>query len=606
MTLIILLVTSILGTVGAAKVTTFNSTPGIYFEEYGNIQLYSTNWKLVTYYNLEDFHLEHRLLRVQTKEIEKICLNFKIHKPTRTHPCESQISNIKIILRDIDQNTEILEPKHLRNRRGLINAVGSLSKTLFGTLDEEDAKHYDNQIKKLKVNEDHLLELIRSQTIIIDKTINIFNKTSVDIELEFSNVLDKFDKISQAFNYVVKEVNSSFINLELESTISAITLSLMRYQNTQKAIIDMLLDVKHGTANPLIITPFQLEEALTVIRKNLPPGTTLPISVTQNNLIDLYKVSKTSTNKVNDQIIIETKIPLPVSTTFQAYKVVPFPTIVNDSFVYIKPTTEYLLVDINREKHYPMSSEDLTKCQKHMSNTHLCRITHPILNSNAEQNQCEMRLLKHNPQIPDSCEMRVLKTNTLWIQLTNPNKWLFSFKIPITVDNICGNSIEPLYLQTSGILEISPNCYIRSDEFTLYGHSEKITISNNSYLPSINLTQIFIPEKPNLKLPKMITIKNKDHGAFFEISQDINALKNKENQKISNVDAHDIHHYSFIYIILFLAIAYYSTRAILKCIKTKSKKKEEITENQSETAKTSNETKDITNTNRIPLSSVHI
>lgn len=590
------ILTLILGLANGANVTTFSTTPGIYFEEYGKAQLYSTNWNLVTYYDLDSFNHELILLRDQIAKIEGICNN-----STYIY-CESGIKNLKIILDEIDQNAEILDPSHKRSRRGLINVVGTLSKTLFGTLDEEDAKHYDSQIQNLKKNEDHLLELLKAQTLIVDKTVNLFNKTMSDIQLEFDTIQNKFDKLSQSLNMISKGVNTSILGLEMENAISTVILSLMRYQNTQRAILDMLLDVKHGIPNPSVINPLQLEHMLAIIRKNLPPDTILPISSTSNKLIDLYRLSQTSTNKINNQILIEIKIPLPLSITFQIYKIIPLPTAINNSFVYIKPTTEYLLVTLNRDKHYPIRAEDLNKCIILPRNLHLCKITHPILNSNAKTNHCEMELLKHTLEVPSSCKVNKLKTTTLWVQLSNPNKWLYSLSNPLTVDNICGNNIETLMLKNSGILEISPTCYIRSDELTLYGHSERSSISNKFYLPSINLTEISPIKITNLHLPKTIMIHNRDHQALFELSKEIKSLENTEETKLTSVTPHDIHHYSFIYILITIVIIYCIIKASKMYLKIKSKsqnKAEDISIEINEPVK-SEETK----THKIPLSRI--
>jgi hypothetical protein len=47
----------------------------------------------------------------------------------------------------------------VRRRRGVLNFVGQISKILFGTLDENDADYYDEQIRKFEENSDDLTSL---------------------------------------------------------------------------------------------------------------------------------------------------------------------------------------------------------------------------------------------------------------------------------------------------------------------------------------------------------------------------------------------------------------------------------------------------------------
>lgn len=52
-------------------------------------------------------------------------------------------------------------PEHSREKRGWFDAGGKAAKEVFGILNEEDAKHYDEQIEQVKENSAHLLNLIR-------------------------------------------------------------------------------------------------------------------------------------------------------------------------------------------------------------------------------------------------------------------------------------------------------------------------------------------------------------------------------------------------------------------------------------------------------------
>jgi len=46
-------------------------------------------------------------------------------------------------------------------RRGILNFVGGISKVLFGTLDENDAEHFNEQIRRFERNSDDNTELLK-------------------------------------------------------------------------------------------------------------------------------------------------------------------------------------------------------------------------------------------------------------------------------------------------------------------------------------------------------------------------------------------------------------------------------------------------------------
>jgi adenylate kinase family enzyme len=54
------------------------------------------------------------------------------------------------------------ETGHRRKNRGVFNFVGDLSKVLFGTMDDDDAKYYNDQIKLFEQNSEHMSTLLRA------------------------------------------------------------------------------------------------------------------------------------------------------------------------------------------------------------------------------------------------------------------------------------------------------------------------------------------------------------------------------------------------------------------------------------------------------------
>jgi len=69
-----------------------------------------------------------------------------------------------------------------RLRRGILNFVGEINKVLFGTLDENDADHYIEQIRRLKKNSNDNTELLPQQLYVIMSTLRALNETLADVQ----------------------------------------------------------------------------------------------------------------------------------------------------------------------------------------------------------------------------------------------------------------------------------------------------------------------------------------------------------------------------------------------------------------------------------------
>lgn len=276
------------------SVTPLNVSAGIVFEEIGRANLYANEWKFVMYYDLENFKYEFNNIKYITEEITGICHKLG-NESLLAHTCNGTLLQINLIINSIEYKNVLLNTPN-RVRRGLFNAVGTISKTLFGTLDEDDAKLYDEQIKNLTLNQNKFLSLMKSQTLIVEATTNLFRKTRDEIEKEFQIMRHKLKSIVIKTNILEYGILTNKISIELESLISLVTLMATRYQTTQTEIINLLIDAHHGKVQPTLISPKKIEEFLLRIKQEIPKSVMLPITSNENGVVEIYKLSKISAN----------------------------------------------------------------------------------------------------------------------------------------------------------------------------------------------------------------------------------------------------------------------------------------------------------------------
>lgn len=63
------------------------------------------------------------------------------------------------------------ESESNRNKRGLFDFVGKVSKTLFGTMDGDDAQYYNEQIEHFECSSSSLTGLLKQQLTIVRSTL---------------------------------------------------------------------------------------------------------------------------------------------------------------------------------------------------------------------------------------------------------------------------------------------------------------------------------------------------------------------------------------------------------------------------------------------------
>ncbi|XP_024877655.1 uncharacterized protein LOC112458308 isoform X2 [Temnothorax curvispinosus] len=117
------------------EIRQFSSEPGIYFERTGQLQQVEATWKLAI-------------------KIDVAALGNRYHQ-----------------LQEFLQQAEETIYKTNNNKRGLIDAIGTISKTLFGTMDADDAKHIQEQLELIQNQQQTLRHTAKSQLKVINATI---------------------------------------------------------------------------------------------------------------------------------------------------------------------------------------------------------------------------------------------------------------------------------------------------------------------------------------------------------------------------------------------------------------------------------------------------
>ncbi|KAL3269175.1 hypothetical protein HHI36_008260, partial [Cryptolaemus montrouzieri] len=214
-----------------------------------------------------------------------------------------------------------------RKKRGIINGIGSIFKTLFGTLDQDDAEYYGEAIHKVETTDQHIVSLLKEQVQIVDSTIRNFNSSITNVEKNNQIFETNFNIL---YN-LTKENSDNFFMLELKQLIeerfSLMTLVTSELNNEYTNLINAILFAKTNQLHPMVITPSQYLIELSKTLPNLPISTSYALPLKEENVLPLLSLVHINFHFSNNKIIFVINTPIISQVKFDLYKLIPIPTV---------------------------------------------------------------------------------------------------------------------------------------------------------------------------------------------------------------------------------------------------------------------------------------
>lgn len=69
-----------------------------------------------------------------------------------------------------------------KEEREFFNFIGELSKILFGTMDDDDAKCYNKQIEIFEQNSEDMSSFMKQQLYVVKSSLGVINSTLAGVE----------------------------------------------------------------------------------------------------------------------------------------------------------------------------------------------------------------------------------------------------------------------------------------------------------------------------------------------------------------------------------------------------------------------------------------
>lgn len=351
--------------------------------------------------------------------------------------------------------------KH-RQKRGLINIMGSGMKALFGTMDDADAQVIFKHLDNLDKNSMQITDQLNKQVIINNNIIKNINETIKHVNDQQKLLTEYLDNITDRSNNLTVKIDKTKFTLHIYADISAINRQLEKISDT---ILMSKLNV-------------------------------LPHDILTNEEIKKYNITTPTLPFIKNTIIFKDSflilvvgIPIFTKEKYHSAFIIPMPNNHHEELDH-----DITQVIIDHENVYSYDKDIISKKEL-----------------NPHKNNCIKNTLG--------------KTNTCNLKINNEtsvteiyNGLIITKNLPLT--EITQNCIQYKFtIKNNNIIKFN-NCKIRIGNVTFKNVIEKFTDSSIIPVSNINFTKI-LDNKINLKELHVNNIQNREMIKYVEFKNEI-------------------------------------------------------------------------------------
>lgn len=395
------------------------------------------------YVNLRDIENQITTLQYQISEYKS-----RLSNDTYTL-FEFQISYLTNKIGKVSNQLKSLEPG--RVKRGLIDGLGSVVKSITGNLDYTDALNYENAIKNLQINNNKLVnefnnhislskEWMAKHNNVLLQLVENQSKINSTLELLLNNTLTTGSLITYAkFGQLISIISENVEDLRLELVRIENMLAFIHASSTVHSMID--IETLRSMVNRLEQI-YSKDEILSL------------------ELREYYDIIRPGSYFNEKQIVIVFRFPIISKIIYDLYKLSIVP---NKNRQALIPT--YPFIATNGNSFVYIEAE----CSK-FNNWYLCEkeITHQI----RTKTDCIQELIM-NQALKSSCQFNTVFLEKEAMEKLDDQHYVISFPNPTQVQSVCGredfNTLQGSYLATIPI-----NCYLRTKELTIINDNDVI------------------------------------------------------------------------------------------------------------------------------------
>lgn len=394
----------------------------------------------------------------------------------------------------------------VRSKRGLLNPLGSLIKTITGNLDNDDAVMYEKLIHEVKTKQDAITnkltivaEMVGTFTKIANSTKNNFIQIEESIQdinrsLNGSKLSQISNKIIHIYNIFIHNFQTLYIRLnEIETAIAFAKVKLLH-----QSIVDtdeLLLLFKEIEKTDSLVFPAKIE-----------------------NFVKIEQCIEMKAYIKQNQIKFIMHIPLIRNELFNYFKLIPLPVQVNGLTSLILPKYPYVLVKGLKARPLSQSCREVDEAR------YLCfeNDVSPLI-----EDDCITELMKFSTNV-SSCHPIPVIIDDIRADLIQPNRWIIYVNTETLLTKYCENEITQETISGTNLLTMDDDCLVKIKDLKLKKHQSQGKGVVYMKFPVINLPKIM--PSPSDMLRKPVNL----NGIDLADIQFLNYLLQKSGSEISD------------------------------------------------------------------------
>ncbi|CAG9137929.1 unnamed protein product [Plutella xylostella] len=308
----------------------------MYFDEIAKVQVIHDEWIVLVYYNLTNYWQTTEKVQRFVDHLSKQCGRLGVGY------CSQVTDHLQHEIKMISENNMMLLTDHSsRKKRGYINGVGSLARTLFGVLDQNFADKYAEDIQKLQMNDDYQVELMRNQTLIIEAENSLIKSHEKFINSQFQTINKYINETESDFSKIENRLLQLAVMNELNAESLTANLLIADLKQQQEMLTNALTDVLRGHLDMRLFTPSQLIDQLSHISSTLQKRLSFPVKDLRKDINNLYKLIYVKA-RITNYMLFELHIPLISDDEYVLYRTIPVPMKIGQSQLTIRRSMDYI------------------------------------------------------------------------------------------------------------------------------------------------------------------------------------------------------------------------------------------------------------------------
>uniref|UniRef100_A0A182MR25 Envelope protein n=1 Tax=Anopheles culicifacies TaxID=139723 RepID=A0A182MR25_9DIPT len=441
-------------------------TDGIYFEELKTIKVQVSSWTLRADYDIALFIEEIATANNTVAKLLKACAEMR---DKRIGNCDG-INNILGLTQELNDFSLLLasfceDDKSARGRK-----KRGIFRSWFGLMDDEDRNDIRTQFDQVN----HQLTMESSSLRMF------YNTTNEALAVLSGNTFQVDPNRPHTIDFT-REGQLLLMDILLNKIIAKKNLFMQLLQTTTSMGL-----------NDSIISPTQLLAELQKVQKFLPKEFIFPVELKLREMLKLYPLSKIIANVEGCRVVVNIMIPLCNRLLYRTLKGTSVPMLSEGVMKMFVLERDILAFNATSHTGMIMTFDEYKQCT-HLTDFALCN-AHHLMRNLTTTDDCIVTTYFNDTDRDSDCRLsRVQLRNQLWIQLANPNAWIYvmpNFTV-ITVQ-YSSDRQRALTLHGVGMLKLLKMCHVRSMDVLL------------QYVPQLGGTKIsIVPD--GFSLPVKIT-----------------------------------------------------------------------------------------------------